>query len=91
LASYKRDKKHLKMYDDFLTVAEKVLTETSTGDAPWLIVDGSDSRYSSLTVGQHILNRIQQHITKRVADKLVTAVIESNDVVHVSQQNLLIP
>jgi polyphosphate:AMP phosphotransferase len=85
----KRDKRHLKMYDDFVTVAEKVLTETSTGDVPWLIVDGSDIRYSSLTVGQHIFNRIQQHIAKRAADKQVTSIVESNGVVHVTQQNLL--
>lgn len=57
-----RDKKHLDMYDDFVSVAEDVLSETSTGDVPWLIVDGSDIRYSSLTVGQHILSRIEQHI-----------------------------
>ncbi|CAG1022816.1 partial Polyphosphate:AMP phosphotransferase, partial [Patescibacteria group bacterium] len=85
----KRDKKHLKLYDDFVQVAEKVLSETSTGDVPWLIVDGSDLRYSSLTVGQHIANRIQQHITKRAADKLATAVIEAKSVTHVTQQNLL--
>jgi polyphosphate:AMP phosphotransferase len=85
----KRDKKHLKLYDDFISVAEEVLTETSTGDVPWLIVDGYDSRYSSLTVGQHIHNRIQQHIAKRAADKLSTKVVESNGAVHVSQQNLL--
>jgi polyphosphate:AMP phosphotransferase len=85
----KRDKKHLKLYNDFLTVAEKVLTETSTGDVPWLIVDGYDSRYSSLTVGQHIHDRIQLHIAKRVADKQATPVVEANSVVYVGQQNLL--
>ena len=85
----KRDKKHLKLYDDFLNVAERVLTETSTGDVPWLIVDGSDLRYSSLTVGQHIADRIQQHIAKRKADKLATAVIDTKSVSRVSQQNLL--
>ncbi|PKM11136.1 MAG: polyphosphate:AMP phosphotransferase [Gammaproteobacteria bacterium HGW-Gammaproteobacteria-10] len=62
-----RDKKHLKMYDDFIRVAEQALTETSTGIAPWLIVDGSDRRYSSFTVGQHILHRIQHHIDARAA------------------------
>jgi polyphosphate:AMP phosphotransferase len=85
----KRDKKHLKLYDDFISVAEEVLTETSTGDVPWLIVDGYDSRYSSLTVGQHIHNRIQQHIAKRAVDKLSTKVATSNGAVHVNQQNLL--
>ncbi len=57
-----QDKEHLKLYDQFLGIAENVITETSTGDSPWLIVDGSDLNYSSLTVGQHILARIQQHI-----------------------------
>jgi polyphosphate:AMP phosphotransferase len=85
----KRDKKHLKLYDDFISVAEKVLTETSTGDVPWLIVDGYDSRYSSLTVGQHIHDRIQLHIAKRSADKQATPVVEANSVVYVGQQNLL--
>jgi polyphosphate:AMP phosphotransferase len=84
-----RDKKHLKMYDDFLVVAERVLTDTSTGDAPWLIVDGFDIRYSSLTVGQHILNRIQQQIKKRAAEKLAKAQPAHTHTVYVSQQNLL--
>jgi AMP-polyphosphate phosphotransferase len=85
----KRDKKHLKMYDDFLKVAEKVLRETSTGDIPWLIVDGSDIRYSSLTVGQHILNRIQQHIAKRAAGKITSPPVEPKEIVYVTQQSLL--
>ena len=62
-----RDKRHLKLYDNFVHVAEKTLTETSTAEAPWLIVDGSDLRYSSFTVGQHILNRIRQHIERSTA------------------------
>lgn len=57
----KQDKKHLKMYDTFIKIAENVLSETSTGDSPWLIVDGSDIRYSSLTIGRHILARITRH------------------------------
>lgn len=85
----KRDKKHLKLYDKFLNVAERVLSETSTGDVPWLIVDGSDIRYSSLTVGQHILNRIQQHISKRAADKLAPPPAETQKIIHVTQQSLL--
>jgi len=57
-----KDRQHLGMYDEFIGVAEQVLTETSKAHAPWLIVEGSDIRYSSLTVGQHILERIEQHI-----------------------------
>ena len=83
-----RDKKHLEMYDDFLMVAEKVLTETSTGDSPWLIVDGSDIRYSSLTVGKHILNRIEQHIDTRENDSKAPPLVK-NQQPNVFQQNLL--
>lgn len=64
----KRDKKHLKMYGSFIGIAENVLAETSTADSPWLIVDGFDIRYSSLTIGKHILNRIEQHIELRKSE-----------------------
>jgi polyphosphate:AMP phosphotransferase len=84
-----RDKKHLKMYDDFVQVAERVLTDTSTGEAPWLIVDGSDIRYSSLTVGQHIFNRIQQQIKRRAAEKIARAALEPTPTLPLVQQNLL--
>lgn len=59
-----KDRQHLGLYDAFIGVAEQVVTETSKAHAPWLIVEGSDIRYSSLTVGQHILERIQQHIAQ---------------------------
>lgn len=84
-----RDKRHLKLYDGFLSVAEKVLTETSTGDAPWLIVDGSDIRYSSLTAGQHILSRIQNHIAKRKVIKAIQPTEDTVGVIQIPQQNLL--
>lgn len=85
-----RDKKHLKMYDDFVGVAERVLTDTSTGDAPWLIVEGSDLRYSSLTVGKHICNRIQQQIKRREAEKIARAAFQPPvHILPVVQQNLL--
>lgn len=57
-----RDKKHLKLYDRFRTIAEQVLRETSTGEAPWIIVEGVDPRYRNLTVGQHLLDRINQRL-----------------------------
>ncbi len=63
------DKKHLKMYDTFTRVAEDVLTETSSAKNPWLIVEGSNIRYSSLTVGQHVLDKIKVHISKQKQQK----------------------
>ncbi len=83
-----RDKKHLEMYDDFVSVAENVLAETSTGDSPWLIIDGSDIRYSSLTVGQHILNRIEQHFQNRGINRQIQP-LENKQQTNQYQKNLL--
>jgi len=58
----KQDKKHLKHYDDFRTIAERTLRDTSTGEAPWIIVEGTDEYYRGITIGQHILDRLTQRL-----------------------------
>lgn len=63
-----KDRQHLEMYDDFIGVAEQVLTDTSTAYAPWLIVEGSDINYSSLTVGQHVLERIERQLERQAVN-----------------------
>lgn len=85
----KRDKKHLGMYDDFVKIAEKVLSETSTADSPWLIVDGSDFRYSSITVGRHLLSRIEHHIERQNKEKSEQTKKRAVDKPPVLQKNLL--
>ena len=57
--------KRLKSYDRFIGTAEYVIRKTSTGYCPWLIVDGTDIKHSSITVGEHILARAATHIAKR--------------------------
>ncbi|MDH3214548.1 MAG: polyphosphate:AMP phosphotransferase, partial [Myxococcales bacterium] len=57
-----RDWKHFELYDEFLPVAERAIRETSTGEAPWTIVEGTDRRYRELTVGRHILAAIAQRL-----------------------------
>jgi len=84
-----RDKKHLKMYDAFVGVAEKILTETSTAKNPWLIVEGSDIRYSSLTVGQHILDKINLHIETLQHKKGLPAPAYTPQIIHGNQPNIL--
>ncbi|MBE0435470.1 MAG: polyphosphate:AMP phosphotransferase [Methylomicrobium sp.] len=81
-----RDKKHLKLYDEFVEIAENVLTTTSTGISPWLVVEGTDIRYSSLTVGQHVLHRIRQHIESRNGK---SENINGLSFVNINQQSLL--
>lgn len=48
------DWKHYKQYNDFRQVAERMLRTTSTAEAPWMIVEGADPRYRSLTIGKLI-------------------------------------
>jgi polyphosphate:AMP phosphotransferase len=50
----KTDWRHYKLYDRFRQVSERMLRTTSTAEAPWNIVEGADSRYRYLTIGQLI-------------------------------------
>jgi polyphosphate:AMP phosphotransferase len=56
------DLKHLKSYGRFRKVAETMLRETSTGEAPWTIVDGYDPRFRSLTVGNTLLEAMRSRL-----------------------------
>lgn len=56
------DRKHLKMYDEFRTISEHVLRETSTAAAPWIIVEGSNGNYRNLTVGKQVLEAIRKRL-----------------------------
>ena len=58
------DWEHLEMYDRFMKVAEHLLRETSTADAPWLVVEGADERYRSLTIGTSILDAIKRRLER---------------------------
>jgi polyphosphate:AMP phosphotransferase len=56
----KRDWEHWKRYDDFVPVAEHLIMRTSTGSAPWEIVEGFDSRFRNLEVGAVLLRGIRR-------------------------------
>nr|WP_321465312.1 polyphosphate:AMP phosphotransferase [uncultured Desulfobulbus sp.] len=58
----KRDWQRYEQYDKFREVHEVVIRHTSTAVAPWLIVEGEDDRYRSLTVGKTILKAIQDRL-----------------------------
>jgi AMP-polyphosphate phosphotransferase len=52
----------LKSYDRFREVAEHTLRQTSTGEAPWIIVEGFDERYRNVTTANHILQVVRKRI-----------------------------
>lgn len=47
-------------YDKFVAAAERVLQRTSTGNAPWMIVEGVDEGYRSLTVATAIKDAVSK-------------------------------
>ena len=79
----RRDWEHFKLYDRFKTVHESVIRHTSTAEAPWIIVEGADARYRSLTVGEVILNAMRKRLgegtAKKPAESKVPALLPSID------------
>lgn len=53
---------NIKVYDKFRQVAETTLQQTSTGQAPWIIVEGFDPNYRSLTVGRLLRDMIRKRM-----------------------------
>ncbi|MDP2171939.1 MAG: polyphosphate:AMP phosphotransferase [Rhodocyclaceae bacterium] len=62
----------IKTYDQLQEVVGHVLRLTNTPWAPWIIVEGEDDRYRSLTTGKIILDAIRQRLAD--PDKQVTPV-----------------
>ncbi|WP_287129587.1 polyphosphate:AMP phosphotransferase [Candidatus Cyanaurora vandensis] len=51
---------HYHHYDKFCQIAEQMLRETSTAEAPWMIVEGTDHRFRELTVGRVLLENLRK-------------------------------
>lgn len=56
------DWEHWKMYDAFVKAAERTIMKTSTGKAPWTVVEGVDHSYRSLTVGTIVRDAVRKHL-----------------------------
>ncbi len=62
----------LKTYDKLQDVVGHVLRMTNTPWAPWIIIEGEDDRYRSLTTGKILLEAIRQKLAD--ADRQTTPV-----------------
>ena len=58
----KDDWRAFRLYSKSHHLWESVLRETSTGVAPWYVVEGADERYRNLTVGKILLSAIKGSI-----------------------------
>lgn len=61
-----RDWRHFKLYDTFREVSERALRHTSTGQAPWIVVEATDARYQKLTVGKILLEQLRARLDNPV-------------------------
>jgi len=57
-----QDWDHWNIYDHFEEAAERTIMRTSTGTAPWTIVEGVDPCFRSLTVGEIVREEIAKHL-----------------------------
>ncbi len=60
-------------YDEVRDTAEKMLRETSTGEAPWTVIDGHDHRHRTLALGKALLDVLRRRLDAPEAERLVTA------------------
>jgi AMP-polyphosphate phosphotransferase len=58
----KEDWKRFDLYERFADVSAEALRETSTGEAPWHIIEGSDDYYRALTAGNLVLESLKRRL-----------------------------
>jgi AMP-polyphosphate phosphotransferase len=80
----KQSYERLKTYDKLQEVAGHVLRVTNTAKAPWIIVEGTDDEYRSLTVGRIVLDAMQRRLKQEgrqqvpVAPPIIHPIDEKN-------------
>lgn len=52
-----------KLYKKFRKVSEHTLRSTSTAEAPWIVIEGTDARYRSLMAGKILLEAMQKRLS----------------------------
>ncbi len=60
-------------YDEAIPIAERLIRETSTGKAPWTVIESTDRRYASLSAAETILAALtrraaQPHVEEPVPE-----------------------
>ncbi len=75
----KTDWDNLDKYENFVTTAERAITRTSTGDAPWQIVEGLDDRYCGLTVATSIRDALRKHLAEAELRKQLATQLQAKE------------
>jgi polyphosphate:AMP phosphotransferase len=62
------DWKHFKRYDAFIDASEDAVRGTSSGEAPWNVIEGSDHEYRSLTAGRLLEDALRTRLEGKKPD-----------------------
>ena len=54
--------KRYKQYDRFRRISEHYLRQTTSAEAPWMVIEGADRRYRSLTAGRLLLAALRERL-----------------------------
>lgn len=68
----KRDWENHAHYAAFVSATEDVISRTSTGQAPWRVIDAEDHRYRNLSAGRAILDAIEARLAQPLAPEAGT-------------------
>jgi polyphosphate:AMP phosphotransferase len=85
-------KKFGKRYDRFAAVSERAIRMTDTAEAPWRIIEATDARYRDLTVGQTLLEALEDLVRdpkKKAASSAVVAANADEEAVLASGKTVL--
>jgi polyphosphate:AMP phosphotransferase len=66
-----QDWDHWHIYDHFEAAAERTIMRTSTGTAPWTIVEGVDPCFRSLTIGEIVRDEVANHLDETRRKKML--------------------
>ena len=85
----REDWKHFKRYDEFVDVCEPALRETSTGEAPWNIIEGSNHEYRSLTAGRLLLAALERRLKAPTKAAIAAKAPPKSVIVRVDKRDVL--
>ncbi len=63
------DWKHHRRYDRFRQVSERALRESSSTEAPWIVVEATDARYRDLTIATAMTHAIRKRLEEAAPSK----------------------
>ncbi len=59
-----RDLKHHELYDELRWVAARAIRTTSTGEAPWLVIEAGDRRYRRIEAAKQVVRSIERRLAR---------------------------